>query len=155
MTGRPSAASRVPAAMRPAFRRGWVGEEKRNRRAGAGQWAKPATRGRLFPLWERKGKALVFPPNKRTDAIGLPTPRRGTKTAPLQRRNADGRPARGPLRQRVSGKARGKSASGSAQKCRAPRSAKRGTGRVRNFSRSPFPAPDRHPNGPGLQARSA
>ena len=72
-----------------------MGREKRNRCPGAGQRAKPATRGRLFPLWERKGKALVFPPNKRTDAISLPTPRRGTKTAPLQRRNADGRPARG------------------------------------------------------------
>jgi hypothetical protein len=34
-----------------------MGREKRNRCPGAGQRAKPATRGRLFPLWERKGKA--------------------------------------------------------------------------------------------------
>ncbi len=38
-----------------------LGREKRNRRPGTGQRATPATRGRLFPLWERKGKALGVP----------------------------------------------------------------------------------------------
>ena len=63
------------------------------------------------------------------------------KDGTLARRNADGRPARGPVGQRASGKERGKSASGSAQKCRALRIAKHGTERVRHNSRSTFPLP--------------
>lgn len=118
---------------------------------------------------------------KRTEAISLPQPQRGTGNGTLARRDADGRcvgkpsarqgccackaqrrPSKRGRARRLPGKERGKSASGSARKRRALRSAQRGTERVLNPSRSfygrpsPSPsAPDRHPNGPGLQARFA
>ena len=53
---------------------------------------------------------------------------------------------------RPHGKERGKSASGSAQKRRTLRSAQRGTECDFGKSRSLSHAPDRHPNGPRLQA---
>ena len=70
--------------MRPAFRRGWEGEGKLNRCPGAGQRAKPATRGQLFCFGKREGKALGVPASQRTEAISLPPPQRGTTTAPLR-----------------------------------------------------------------------
>lgn len=57
--------------MRPAFRRGWEGEGKPNRRPGAGQRATPATRGRLFCFGKREGKALGVPA-KQTNGGGQP-----------------------------------------------------------------------------------
>ena len=98
---------------------------------------------------------------------------RPNKKGTLARRDADGRcggeqskdKAVAPSAQRRQskrtrvrrppGKERGKSASGSAQKRRTLRSAQRGTECDVEKSRSSSPAPDRHPNGPGLQARSA
>ena len=57
MTGRPSAASRVPAAMRPAFRRGWVGEGK----AESSTWHWPAGEARhtgaAIPALGTKGQS--------------------------------------------------------------------------------------------------
>jgi hypothetical protein len=129
--------------------------QKRNRCPGAGQRAEPATRGRLLPLWERKGKALDVPAYQETGAISLTQPQRGTTNGTLAGCAPAGRPARGLVGQRASGQSRGKSASGSAQRGRTLRSAKRGTECDLKPSRSISPAPDRHPNGPGLQARSA
>ena len=68
---------------------------------------KPATRGCLFRFGEREGKALGVPAR-----IAM---RSSKATAPLQRREAAGRPARAQVRQRASGNERGKSASGSGQ----------------------------------------
>ena len=102
---------------------------------------------------------------------GAPIPVRGTRgqspwrsgtdrtaiqqtTAPLQRREAAGRPARGPVRQRASGNERGKSASGSARKAPTPDRPARSE-RVHQNSRSASHAPDRYPHGPGPQARFA
>jgi len=85
----PSAESRVPAACGLPSGEDGLGREKRNRRPGAGQRAKPATRGRLFPLWERKGKAPVFPLNKqrrRSASLNREAENYGT----LARRNARG-----------------------------------------------------------------
>jgi hypothetical protein len=115
----------------------------------------PPHGGGYFRFGNERAKPLVFPLSKRTEATSLPQPRAAEDNGTLARRSADRRPARGPVGQRASGKAGRKSASGLAQKCRALRSAKRGTERVRSSSRS-FPnAPDRYPNGPGLQARCA
>lgn len=48
--------------MRPAFRRGWEGEGKLNRRPGAGQRARSDRHsGAAILLWEREGKALGVP----------------------------------------------------------------------------------------------
>jgi hypothetical protein len=81
----PSAESRTVCDMRPAFRRGWVGEGKPKSmpwRGPAGAQA-TATRGRLFRFREREGKALGVTANQDTEAVSLPQPRRGTGTAPL------------------------------------------------------------------------
>ena len=99
------------------------GGKTANRCPGAGQRAQPATRGRLFAVWERGGKAPGVPPARIAAAIR-------TDNGTLARRDAARRSARAPVRQRPPGKERGKSACGSAQKRRAPRSAQRGTERV-------------------------
>jgi hypothetical protein len=57
----PSAASRVPAAMRPDFRRGWVGEGKAESSPWRGPAGKARHTGATIALWERKGKALGVP----------------------------------------------------------------------------------------------
>ena len=66
---------------------------------------------------------MAFLLNKETEAVSLPQPPCGTRNGTLAWRDADGRPARGPVGQRASGKERGKSASESGQKCRTLRSA--------------------------------
>ena len=139
-----------------AFRRGWEGEGKLNRRPGAGQRAKPATRGRLFCFGKREGKALGVPAHKETGPVRLPQPQRGTSKGTLARRDADGWCARASVRQRPSGKERGKSASGSAQKRRTLKE-RSGKERVLIKSRPLSRAPDRHRNGQDyrLGARSA
>ncbi len=119
--------------MRPAFRRGWEGEGKLNRRPGAGQRAKPATRGRLFCFGNERAKPLAYPLNQRNGAVRLPQLQRVTSNGPLARRDACGRcggkqsadKAVAPSAQRRQskrtrarrshGKERGKSASGSVQ----------------------------------------
>ncbi len=129
--------------------------------------AATATRGRLFCFGNERAKPLAFPLNPRTKPIRLPQPQRGTGNGTLARRDAGGRrvgkqsadKAVAPSAQRRQskrtrvrrshGKERGKSASGSAQRRRAFRSAQRGTERVpkisRSFSGRPSPcASDRH-----------
>ena len=105
--------------MRPAFRRGSEGEGKLNRRPGAGQRARSDRHsGAAILLWEREGKALGVPTSSGNGAARFPRPHRGTKTAPLHGATPAGWCARATVRQRPSGKERGKSASGSARKRR-------------------------------------
>jgi hypothetical protein len=104
--------------MRPAFRRGWVGEGKAESLPWRGPAGKARHTGATIALWEREGDALGVPAYQETEAISLPRRIAARKTAPLQRRDADGRPARGPVGQRASGKSRSKSASGSEQRIR-------------------------------------
>ncbi len=146
--------------MRPAFRRGWEGEGKPNRRPGAGQRARSARHsGAAILLWEREGKALGVPTQSGEQRRQPPSAATRHKNGALARRDADGRPAaaskslpvvarsaasakgRSADRSRACGKERGKSASGSARKNRALRSAKRGTERVLKPSRSPYGRP--------------
>lgn len=96
-----------------------------------------------------RAKPLAFP---RKDRIGDPYKQwhrcDGAKPPDVLRAQS--------VRQRASGNKRGKSACGLAQKCRALRSAQRGPERVPQETPAQFEnTPDRHPNGPGLQARSA
>ncbi len=142
--------------MRPAFRRGWVwgGKSGIVALARASGRAANATRGAI-PLWEREGETLGVPAKQANGGDQPPSTAKRKATAPLHGATPAGRPARGPVGQRAFGQKRGKSASGSAHKCRTLRSAQRGTECVPMFSRSFCPAPDRHPNGPGLQARCA
>ena len=162
--------------MRPAFRRGWEGEGKPNRRPGAGQRARSDRHtGAAILLWEREGKALGVPtqsgkrsrqapPRTNNGTVRFLKPQRGTTTAPLHgatptvglRRQASpcrslresAAPAKGRSadRSRASGKERGKSASGSAQRLGA---LKERSGKECDFrkSRSFSHAPDRHPKG--------
>ena len=94
---------------------------------------KPATRGCLFRFGEREGKALGVPAHEEMEAVSFRQPPSGTKTAPLQRRDAAGRPARGAVGQRASGKERGESASGSVPKCRPLRRVYAVSVRLRKF----------------------
>jgi hypothetical protein len=159
--------------MRPAFRRGWEGEGKPNRCPGAGQRAKPATRGPLFCFGKREGKALGVPTNRewRRSASRSRNAAKQRHPCTVRRRRAVWRQAkRGqgccPERaapqsprtriRRPTGKDRGKSASGSAKRLRTlkERSGKECDPRK---SRSSSHAPDRNRNGQdlGLGARSA
>jgi len=112
------------------------GEGKLNRCPGAGQRAKPATRGQLFCFGKREGEALGVPVYQETGPVRLLQPKRGTNNGTLARRDADGRfggkqsedqaVAPTALRRqskrtrvrRSHGKERGKSASGSDKKRR-------------------------------------
>ena len=101
----PSAESRTGCDMRSAFRRGWEGEGKLNRRPGAGQRARSDRHsGAAILLWEREGKALGVPAqsgrrSRQAPALAdngisrFPHPQRGTNNGTLARRDADGRPA--------------------------------------------------------------
>jgi hypothetical protein len=115
----------------------------------------PPHGGGYFCFGNERAKPLAFPSIRRRRRSASPSRHAAQATAPLHRATPAGRPAPGPVGQWASGKERGKSASGSAQKRRTLRSAKRGKERVLSPSRSFAPAPDRYPNGPGLQARSA
>jgi hypothetical protein len=133
---------------------GW-GREKRNRRPGAGQRAKPATRVRRLGFGNERAKPKVFPLNKLMEAISLPHPRSGKQRHPCNGATqtdalraglwASGRPARREARVPA----------GQCKKSRALSSAKRGIVRVRNPSRSFESAPDRYRSRPRLQARFA
>ena len=146
--------------MRPAFRRGWEGEGKLNRRPGAGQWARSDRHsGAAILLWEREGKALGVPTQSGTlsrqaplltsNGTGrFPQPHGGTSSGTLERRDADGRsaaaskslpvvarsaaPAKGCSadRSRASGKERGKSAQRVSTKTTAPSRAQRERARL-------------------------
>ena len=116
------------------------GRVNRNRCPGAGQRARSDRHtGASIPVWETRGQS---PWCSRPDRPAIQQ-----TTAPLQRREAAGRPARGPVGQRASGNERGKSASGSGQETPHPQE-RAARDRVRpQISRSAFPAPDRHPDG--------
>jgi hypothetical protein len=108
---------------------------------------RPPHGGNYSALGNERAKPLAFPLiRKRRRQPPLAATRHNSGT--LARRDAAGWCARATMRQRPSGKERGKSASGSAQRSRTLRSAQRGTECVLRKSRSPFDAPDRHPNGP-------
>ena len=116
---------------------------------------------------------MAFPHYQMNGGDQPPSAAARHKNGTLARRDADGRrdgkqsedKAVAPSAQRRQSKRmrvrrphdkkRGKSACGSDQKRRTLRSAQRGTECVSQTSRSADPAPDRHPNGPGHQARSA
>ncbi len=161
--------------MRPAFRRGWEGEGKPKSmlwRGPAGA-QRPPHGGVYFGLGNERAKPLALQPTGNSAGQALTEKRSGSPTTapshgatqtdgvPASRASdkAVARSAAPPSKRararRSSGKKRGESASGLEQAIRALRSAKRGTERVLNPSRSSSPAPDRHPNGPRLQARSA
>ena len=106
-----------------------------------------ATRGCLFWIGEREGKALGVPARIAPRSRQKRHPCNGAKPpgALRARKCASGRPAMREARVPA----------GQDRKRRTLRSAQRGTECDCNPSRSTSPAPDRHPDGPGLQARSA
>jgi hypothetical protein len=123
--------------MRPAFRRGWEGEGKLNRRPGAGQRARSDRHtGAAILLWETRGQSPWRSHQSGNGGGSLPQPQRCTNNGTLARCDAAGWCARATVRQRPSGKERGKSASESAQRSRTLRSAKRGKECVLKPSRS-------------------
>ena len=94
------------SAMPPAFRRGWEGEGKpQTDTLARASGREPATRGHLFRFREREGKALGVPAPRIATAIR-------TNNGTPARREAAGRPARGPVGQRASGNERGRRACG-------------------------------------------
>jgi hypothetical protein len=90
-----------------------LGREKRNRRPGAGQRAKPATRGRRLRFGNERVKPLVFPPNQKWKRSASLCRDAAQEQHHCGRCNTDGRPARGLGGQRAFGKERRNSASGS------------------------------------------
>ena len=114
---------------------------------GAGQRAQPATRGRLFRFGEREGKALGVPARIALRSSQKRHPCNGAKLpgALRARKCASGRSAMREARVPA----------GQRRRRRTLRSAQRGTECDCQSSRSTSAAPDRYPNGPGLQARSA
>ena len=157
----PSAESRTACGMRPAFRRGWEGEGKPKSmpwRGPAGA-QRPSHGGVYFGLGNERARPLVFLLKPRNSAgQALSDTRSGSSTtapshgatqtgdvpASRARDKAVARTAAPPSKRararRSSGKERGESASGSAQRRRALRSAQRGTERVPKRSRSSSPA---------------
>jgi hypothetical protein len=65
----------------------------------------PPHGGGYFRFGNERARPLVFPSSKQTEAVSLPSAATRHKDGTLARRNADGRPARGPVGQRVSGRA--------------------------------------------------
>jgi hypothetical protein len=144
--------------MRPAFRRGSEGEGKPKSMPwrGPADVQRPPHGGVYFGLGNERAKPLAFPRNKQMEAISRPQPLCGTNKGTLAQNDASRtfcartcgpagvRQGEWQERQRVSSKT--------------PRHQERdssGTERVLQPSRSLSLAPDRHPNGPGLQARFA
>ena len=103
-----------------------------NRRLGAGQRAKPATRGGYLASGTRGRSPWCSPPTKTAlESARKPLSGKNRGRAPLHGVKPPDALRALSVRQRASGNERGRSASGSAQECRALRSAdKRGTERV-------------------------
>ena len=157
--------------MRPAFRRGWEGEGKPNRRPWRGPAGaqRPPHGGGYSALGTRGQSPWRSHAIRRTEASAsrsrIAAQERRPRTARRRRaawrraerttrplRKAQRRQSQRARERRPFGKERGESASGSARKRRALRSAKRGTERVPESSRSFFGrpslyAPDSHPEG--------
>ena len=153
--------------MRPAFRRGWEGEGKPNRRTGAGQRARSDRHtGAAILLWGTRGQSPWRSRlSKGTEEVSLPQPQRGTGNGTLARRDADGRYGgersgnkavaptgqRRPLprtrRRRPTGRTEARVLEGQLENIAPSRSAKRGKECDPRKSRSLSPAPDRHPKG--------
>ncbi len=125
------------------------GRENPNRCPGAGQRAKPATRRHLLGFREREGKALGVPASRIAPAIRTkkrrPCTARSRRTPCARAKWASGRPAMREAR-----------APAGQHKNTAPAGARSaGPSASSGNSRSACRAPDRHPDGPGRQARSA
>jgi hypothetical protein len=134
----------------------------------------PPHGGVYFRFREREGKALGVPAHTGTEAISRPSPQRGQQRHPrsgvtqtggvaaseartrlLAQRDSAASPQRKRAR-RPTGKERGESAMRVSQRTPRPRErVSSGKERDLNPSRTSSHAPDRHPDGPGLQARSA
>jgi hypothetical protein len=133
----------------------------------------PPHGGVYFLFREREGKALGVSAQTRAEAISRPKPLRGQQRHPrngvtqtdgvaaseagtrqLSQRGSAASPQRKRAR-RPTGKERGECAMRVSQRHRALGSAKRGKERDLNPSRASSHAPDRHPHGPGRQARCA
>ena len=150
--------------MRPAFRRGWVGEGKAESLPWRGPAGEARHTGAAISALGTKGPSPWRSRSSGNGADRFPQPQRGTGNGTLARRDADGRcdgqqsedkdvspSAQRRQSQRMrgrrsNGKERGKSASGSAQRLRTlkERSGKECDPRK---SRSFSCAPDRHPKG--------
>ncbi len=161
--------------MRPAFRRGWEGEGKLNRCPGAGQRAHSDRHtGATILLWEMRGQSPWRSHQSGNGADQAPpaaTRHRQRHPCTARRRRGEWRLAKRGTRllsQRDSAASYRERAAvarptrkevsvpcGSAKQHRALGSAKRGKERDLKPSRSSSHVPDRHPNGPGPQARSA
>ena len=148
-------------------------------KTGIDAWRGPAGEGRhtgpSIPVWQREGEALGVPSNKRLRHQAMPGPRqRLTKRRPrtARRRRAMCRQAECATRllhRRCSAAVSSERATGA---CPARREARAAAGQHKNTAPAGAQnardrarpsetlaqletAPDRHPDGPGLQARSA
>ena len=137
----PSAESRTACGMRPAFRRGWEGEGKPKSmpwRGPAGRASDRHTGGVYFGLGNERAMPLAFQPASNSAGQALMEKRSGSPTtAPSHGATQPGDvaasrasdkavarsaapPSKRARARRSSGKKRGESASGSAQKTAAP-----------------------------------
>ena len=126
------------------------GRENPNRCPGAGQRAQPATRGCRLGFGNERAKPLAFPQGsqQRSAQERRPCTARSRRTPCARAKWASGRPAMREARA-PAGQLRNAAPSG------AWPSAMRDRARPPEAPAPLAPAPDRHPNGPGLQARSA
>ena len=134
--------------MRPAFRRGWEGEGKPESMPWRGPAGTARHTGVSIPVWGTRGQSPWCSNSriaKRSSQQWHPCNGVKPPDALRARKCASGCPA---IRE-------ARVPAGQHRKHRTLRSAQRGTECVCQCSRSTSHAPDRLPDGPGLQARSA